>query len=210
MAGKKIRRTLTNDERILWDRVTRDLAPLSEAERNYQASRQDDPAAPLAKPIKPAHPKTTKAKPAAAAKTPATPKPSNQPTRSNPSAAAPAPLGRRMVQRLARGAIAIDGRIDLHGLTQRQAHLRLMGFIRDAHARDARVVLVITGKGRTPGPAHEMDGGEGGVLRRAVPQWLRLPEFASYVSGIDQAHLSHGGSGALYVRLRRRRNPAHL
>ncbi len=84
----------------------------------------------------------------------------------------------------------------MHGLTQAQAHSALLHFLHDAHAREARLVLVITGKGR---------GGETGVLRRQVPQWLGLPEFRSLVVGFEDAHVTHGGEGALYVRLRRAR-----
>ena len=109
---------------------------------------------------------------------------------------ASAPLGRRLRQRVARGKDAIDARLDLHGLTQAQAHSTLLHFLRNAHARDARLVLVITGKGR---------GGETGVLRRQVPQWLGLPEFRSLVVGFEDAHIAHGGEGALYVRVRRTR-----
>ena len=109
-----------------------------------------------------------------------------------------APLGRRLRQRVARGKNAIDARLDLHGLTQAQAHSTLLHFLRNAQARDARLVLVITGKGR---------GGETGVLRRQVPQWLGLPEFRSLVVGFEDAHIAHGGEGALYVRVRRTRAP---
>jgi DNA-nicking Smr family endonuclease len=107
-----------------------------------------------------------------------------------------APLGRRIRARVARGKEAIDGRLDLHGLTQSEAHSALLHFLRSATARDARLVLVITGKGR---------GGEPGVLRRQVPQWLGLPEFRSLVVGFEDAHVAHGGEGALYVRVRRAR-----
>ena len=100
-------------------------------------------------------------------------------------------------QRVARGKHAIDARLDLHGLTQAQAHAALLRFLRNAHERDARLVLVITGKGR---------GGETGVLRRQVPQWLGLPEFRSLVVGFEDAHIAHGGEGALYVRVRRTRS----
>jgi DNA-nicking Smr family endonuclease len=102
-----------------------------------------------------------------------------------------------MKQRVARGKEAIDARIDLHGLTQAQAHSALLHFLRNAHARDARLVLVITGKGR---------GAEPGVLRRQVPQWLGLAEFRSLVVGFEDAHITHGGEGALYVRVRRTRS----
>jgi DNA-nicking Smr family endonuclease len=94
------------------------------------------------------------------------------------------------------GKHEIDARLDLHGLTQSEAHAALLRFLRNAHARDVRLVLVITGKGR---------GGEPGVLRRQVPQWLGLPEFRSLVIGFEDAHIAHGGEGALYVRVRRAR-----
>ena len=107
-----------------------------------------------------------------------------------------APLDRRLKKRVARGREPIDGRIDLHGLTQAEAHGALLRFLRTASGRDARLVLVITGKGR--------DGaGERGVLRRQVPQWLGLPEFRALVVGFEDAHIAHGGEGALYVRVRR-------
>ena len=106
-----------------------------------------------------------------------------------------------MKQRVARGKEAIDARLDLHGLTQAQAHSALLHFLREASARGARLVLIITGKGtRAEGR------GERGVLRRQVPQWFGLPEFRVFVIGFEDAHVAHGGEGALYVRLRRARN----
>jgi DNA-nicking Smr family endonuclease len=111
-------------------------------------------------------------------------------------------LDRRQKQRLARGTEAIDGRIDLHGKTQSEAHASLLGFLRRAQTEGARFVLVITGKGRTSGPG---PSGERGILRRQVPLWLRLPEFRLLVLAVEDAHAAHGGEGALYVRLRRAR-----
>ncbi|MFN3938930.1 MAG: Smr/MutS family protein, partial [Gemmobacter sp.] len=99
--------------------------------------------------------------------------------------------------RVARGKQAIDARLDLHGLTQDEAHGTLLRFLRSASARDARLVLVITGKGNRDGSR--------GVLRRQVPQWLGLPEFRALVVGFEDAHIGHGGEGALYVRVRRER-----
>jgi DNA-nicking Smr family endonuclease len=77
----------------------------------------------------------------------------------------------------------------------------LLAFLHSAQARGGRVVLVITGKGA---PTDDYTS-ERGVLRRQVPRWLRLPEFRSHVVGFEEAHLGHGGEGALYVRLRRGR-----
>jgi DNA-nicking Smr family endonuclease len=117
------------------------------------------------------------------------------------------PLDRRLRARLARGTAAIDGRLDLHGLTQREAHARLKSFLTEAQLRGARVVLVITGKGRPEGAAPLAEDARG-VLRRAVPLWLASPEFRPFVSGFDEAHRTHGGAGALYVRVRRLRESA--
>jgi DNA-nicking Smr family endonuclease len=109
------------------------------------------------------------------------------------------PLQRRDRQRLARGSTTIDARLDLHGKTQAQAHAALLHFLRRVQGDGAAFVLVITGKG-----SDEYAAGRG-VLRRQVPLWLKLPEFAVYVSAFEQAHVSHGGEGAFYVRVRRKK-----
>jgi DNA-nicking Smr family endonuclease len=121
-------------------------------------------------------------------------------TASPPKSAAPllAPLGRRERSKLSRGRMEIDARLDLHGMTQVRAHRALFGFLQRAHGDGLTFVLVITGKGRV-GSAES----ERGVLRRQVPQWLALPEFRSLVVGFEEAHIGHGGEGALYVRIRR-------
>ena len=83
-------------------------------------------------------------------------------------------------------------------MTQARAHRALLSFLQRAHADGAMFVVVITGKGRIGG-----DERETGVLRRQVPNWLELPEFRTIVVGYEQAHIAHGGAGALYVRVRR-------
>jgi DNA-nicking Smr family endonuclease len=178
------RRFLSYEERVLWTTVTKAIEPLRAAAR--LAPEEDaEPAMKVAKPAHPA-PRPKRASPPLAPHRPAPPPPAPPLT----------PLSRRMKRGVARGKHAIDGKLDLHGLTQNEAHGELLRFLRNAHARDARLVLVITGKGR---------GGEPGVLRRQVPQWLGLPEFRSFVVGFEDAHVTHGGEGALYVRVRRAR-----
>jgi DNA-nicking Smr family endonuclease len=179
------RRVLTQDERVLWTIVTKSIAPLRAS--TLDQPDEDDGAAEAPKHV---------AKGARAAKRVTKAAPAAVPPPKQPAPPPLAPLGRRMRARVARGKQAIDGRLDLHGLTQSEAHSALLHFLRNAIARDARLVLVITGKGR---------GGEPGVLRRHVPQWLSLPEFRSLVIGFEDAHVAHGGEGALYVRLRRAR-----
>jgi DNA-nicking Smr family endonuclease len=98
-------------------------------------------------------------------------------------------------EKLAKGRLPIEGRVDLHGMSQEQAYSLLLSFLHRAHAGGVRYVLVITGKGSS-------SGGEG-VLRRAVPAWLSTAPFRPLVSSHDHAARNHGGAGALYVRLRR-------
>jgi DNA-nicking Smr family endonuclease len=173
-------RGLSDDERVLWSTVTRSIAPLKGRKAVKDAA---DAAAIEARP---------KAKPAATA--PAA-------TAAAQRAAPPplAPMDRRTKQRLARGTTEIGGRLDLHGLTQAEAHAALARFLRNAQARDVKVVLVITGKG---GAAAEGRG----VLKRQVPHWLEGVEFRSLVVGFESAGIGHGGAGALYVRVRKGRS----
>jgi DNA-nicking Smr family endonuclease len=181
------RRQLTADERALWTAATRSVARLrsiKSAEPNAQDQGVPVGAPPPAPSVSPR---------------------SKAPSRRVQSTQAPlAPLGRRLLQRVARGNEPLDARIDLHGLTQEAAHHALHRFLRRAQADGAKLVLVITGKGVRA----QTFGEDRGVLRRLVPQWLRLPEFRSVVVGFELAHASHGGEGALYVRIRRARNMA--
>lgn len=103
-------------------------------------------------------------------------------------------------RKLAKGRLQLGGRIDLHGLTQGEAHGLLHSFLYRAHANGLRHVLVITGKGSSLG--------SDGILRQAVPHWFATPSFRALVSAYEFAHQSHGGAGAIYVRLRRN-NEAH-
>jgi DNA-nicking Smr family endonuclease len=120
-------------------------------------------------------------------------------------------LDRQRTRRIAKGGIAIDGRLDLHGLTREGAYSALLAFLGRAQAQGAKTVLVITGKGledvdlRARPMSADLDLAPRGVLKRAVPDWLVSGPFARLVEGFGQAHARHGGAGALYVTLRRLR-----
>lgn len=108
----------------------------------------------------------------------------------------------RAYARMRKGRLVPEARIDLHGMTVAEAHSALNGFLIRAHGSGLRLVLVITGKGK-PVSEQGSAGPKGGVLRHQVPHWLRLPPLGPRVLQVAEAHLSHGGSGALYVYLKK-------
>ena len=102
-------------------------------------------------------------------------------------------VDKRTAERLKRGQLPIEARVDLHGLTQREAHQVLASFLEGARAERRRAVLVITGKG---------EGGQG-VLREAVPRWLNEAAIRPLILAFTHAQPKDGGTGALYILLRR-------
>lgn len=116
-------------------------------------------------------------------------------------------LDRREKKRIVQGRMAIEARLDLHGMTQKEAHSALFGFLRSSQARGFKHVLVITGKGSRGEPDPYSYGSDKGILRRVVPKWLSEPDIRSIIVGFEEAHRSLGGAGALHIRLRARKKP---
>ena len=119
---------------------------------------------------------------------------------------------RRTMQKMTRGNVDIERRLDLHGTGVEMARVLLLQFLRGAHDDGARTVLVITGKGSSPFSRHTLHGAahfhspeRQGQLRRLLPEWLHESEFRHLVSGFQPAHPKHGGGGAYYVKIRRAR-----
>lgn len=174
-------RFLNIEDRILWSKVAGSVTPLPG--RNVpsmpaEIEPEEKPAAPA--PRRSAS-VSVQAKPVTGAE------------------AGPGGLDRLTRRKLAKGRVPIEGKVDLHGLTQREAHGLLLSFLSQARAAGRRHVLIVTGKGSSMGSE--------GILRRAVPQWFSTAAFRGLVSGYEDASRGHGGSGALYVRLRRVREP---
>lgn len=179
------KRALSREEAELWENVTKQAKPLRRRSRPAKGSLEI-----VEEALAPSNSAPSLKLPATIRKIPGPP----------PAPPPLAPLGRRERSKLSRGRKDIDARLDLHGMTQTRAHRMLLNFLQHAQADGMSFVLVITGKGRTVGPESER-----GVLRRQVPQWLGLPEFRSLIVGFEEAHIGHGGEGALYVRVRRAR-----
>ena len=190
MSGRS-RKQLSTEDSILWRTVAKTVKPLAGKRHEEEIPEVEEFAALLGQPKIPPAPKqvTLPLLPAL---------PVAQPAPVLPRGPATA-MERATRTRLAKGRLAIEGKVDLHGMTQSQAHALLLSFLRRAHADGRRHVLVVTGKGTSLGSE--------GVLRRAVPGWLATPPFRLQVSAHEPAAIRHGGSGALYVRLHRQREP---
>jgi DNA-nicking Smr family endonuclease len=189
-AVSRRKRALSEEERVLWESVAKQIKPL-----------RKKPRAPKAQSAAAVEELSIAAKSGALMKSPRAAQPAKTARPDMPPPAPPlAPLGRRERSQLSRGRKAIEGRLDLHGMTQTRAHRALLSFLQRASSDGLTFVLIITGKGR----ASDQESGRG-VLRRQVPEWLSLPEFRALVVGFEEAHIGHGGEGALYVRVRRAR-----
>lgn len=187
--GRKRQGGLTPEDRALWAAYARTIRPLPEREA------PDDGARPAARPQDAGN---------GSDRSGAGSVPAGKIARQEPPK--PAGLDHRTRRHVTRGRVAIEDRIDLHGMRQAEAHRVLAGFIRSAVARRLGLVLVITGKGRASGDgAPWWEARETGVLRRLVPEWLRQPDLSPMVVGFEPASIAHGGEGAFYVRLRRKR-----
>jgi DNA-nicking Smr family endonuclease len=175
--SRKGDRPLRDDERDLWGAFSKAVKPLKKrlAAKAHASKTDASPG--------PARVEKTAKKAAVVAAAPVLPAPKNPPPLAS--------LGRREKAKVARGKVEIGGRLDLHGHTQAEAHSALIAFLRSSAARDKRTVLIITGKS--------------GVLRRQVPLWLALPDLRELIVGFETAAITHGGEGALYVRVRRAR-----
>ncbi len=85
--------------------------------------------------------------------------------------------------------------VDLHDMTQQQAHQYLISSLVQAYARGQRHILLVTGKGNLLQ--------SGGVIRRQFIRWLEASPLAHHISGIHPASRRDGGDGAFYIVLRR-------
>jgi len=194
------KRKLTPEEERLWRLAMKDTEPLG-------TLLGDAPATPPAKPlksIKANQPPVKKKRPDPAPSTHA-PKPSPRKQE--------LPLhhlDRRSTQQVRRGQVHVDGKLDLHGMRQHQAHEALNSYVSSAQRSGKRIILVVTGKGQEARSDHPWGRDEdsfttrgGGVLQSQVPQWLAQAPLRQMIFSVQQAHPHHGGSGALYVFLKK-------
>ena len=174
------RRSLTDDEKEIWERITRLDAPLNARPKHIPEVKR-----PLffETPRRYTDTPSMNEMPGAYAAL---------------ESGAYAGIDRNTAERFRKGERAFDGTLDLHGMTREKARAALHVFILGHYERGSRCLLVITGKGA---------GAQGGgVIRASLPQWLAEPALRPMVLALDGAQAKHGGSGAYYVLLRRARH----
>ena len=198
--------SLTDDDLDLWRRVARSATPLDQRSRNVplpqaeagKAARQKRmaPSGPAQRdPLKPFEIGTSSNR--------GGPEHDLAPTLERSLAAQPLRMDKKVFGRLKRGKLRPERKIDLHGMTLNQAHPQLNRFISSAYADGCRLVIVVTGKGRSGRDEGGPIPTPKGVLRNQVPRWLGAPPLSAMVLQVTDAHVRHGGSGAYYVYLRR-------
>ena len=135
-------------------------------------------------------------------KKPRPPSPASPPPKKHGPTKNPSGVDGNTARRLKRGELVPDAKLDLHGLTEADAHRALGAFLLSAHRRGDRLVLVVTGKGGVSSDPERVRG----VLKTMVPRWLEEAPLARLIADKRGAHIRHGGPGALYVYLRKAKN----
>ncbi len=174
-------RRLTPEEKRLWSEVKKTIAPLHDGEEAQAEPAVLAPAPELSvrKPVKVRLPESA---------------PARRPARKTSTGMFDG-IDHHMSRRFVQGELAIDATLDLHGMSSPRAHERFMRFVEQGYTARQRMLLVITGKGRAGS----------GVLRAALPAWVSDESMARYVLALHPAQAHHGGDGAYYILLRRRR-----
>ena len=200
MTRRRKPRALSAEDKALWEKVTATAIPLHAPEPRAEIENLPDAIA--AAPLPPVpEPRSLR------------PGPKPQPAKATFTLAPPVELthaaahpdmDRKRFETLRKGKLKPEARIDLHGMTADRAHGALISFILRSRADGLRLLLVITGKGKRQDPDAFVPE-RLGVLRHAVPEWLRQPPTGPMILQIATAHRKHGGEGAYYVYLRRQR-----
>lgn len=199
--AKRGKRGLTDEDKALWNRVAATANPM---DRRGAPTILEPPKPSGTKSQHPTPEKTPEPVPAFRIGEKATKTASASPPSSQETPQPPIRMDHGTHKRMARGKLKPEGRLDLHGMTLSEAHPALIKFIFQAYETQKRLVLVITGKGK------DRDAGgpipiRRGILRHQVPAWLTTPPLSAMILDIREAHQRHGGSGAFYVYLKRRR-----
>lgn len=187
---------MNEDDQAVWDDYVKDIQPVEEEEESFQALLDEaDISDRQEKPLKRTTSKCTYQKDKDLKKSDIKPQ----------GGALPAQLDRRTEEKLRKGKMPIEGRLDLHGMNQTQAHESLVRFVASCYDQGLRCVLVITGKGKSKSTSNDWLSPSKGILKENVPLWLEERPLKDIVLKFFKAQPKDGGSGALYIYIKRKR-----
>jgi|CXWL01.1.fsa_nt_gi DNA-nicking Smr family endonuclease len=176
------KRSLTPEEKKLWKHITRNDVPLKVDIETEESEEMENAEIIQPEPIE----KSSKKQ-----QTVDISKRSNSPSKIKPLGDYSG-IDRNTAERFRKGDAPIDATLDLHGMTRENAHRALVAFIGQQMKLESRRLLVITGKGS-------------GILRSSLPDWLTAPNLSEAILAFDVAKQKHGGAGAYYILLKRKR-----
>ncbi|MDJ0979306.1 MAG: Smr/MutS family protein [Erythrobacter sp.] len=190
-------RGLSAEERAAWARLAESVTPLAGRTRPVATPKPHDTQPAKPKPVGTARPQRVKPAPPARVAAPSRP---TSPKRLNEAQAG---LDSHWERRFKGGRVEPDLTLDLHGHTLGAAYTRISAGLDQARAMGARVVLVIAGRERPVDPADRASAR--GAIRAKLLDWLAAGPHADAIAAVRKAHRSHGGDGALYLILKRKR-----
>jgi len=215
-----------DDGERLWKKLAEGVKPLAETKHGKHAKPIPSPLAGKPSPLEGEVPARSadgggERKPGAGGEAPLRPglRPGHLPLKGGGQSSPPplvsgqlAGLDRRSAEKLRKGQMAVEATLDLHGMTQAAAHAAVARFIAARHAGGTRCVLIVTGKGKAADPFRPKAppgrftfSADRGVLREALPRWLNEPALRAHIIAVSPARPEHGGAGAVYVLLKRKR-----
>lgn len=112
---------------------------------------------------------------------------------------------RKTDEKIRKGEMEIEGRLDLHGNTAVAARKKLLAYVIKSHGQGKRCVLLVTGKGLSGSQTSEWYESGKGIIRREFRLWLEDKSVNALILLVTEAQPKHGGSGAFYIYLRKNR-----
>ena len=115
-------------------------------------------------------------------------------------------IDKKKLNLLKRGKLQPEYILDLHGMNTVIAKKKSIEFIKYNYLNGKRLLLIITGKGKSTRTSFIENGNQIGIIRKSLKSWLYESEMRIKILGIVSSHINHGGEGAFYIYLKKNKN----
>ena len=112
-------------------------------------------------------------------------------------------IDKKKLNLLKRGKLQPEFVLDLHGMNTIKAKKKSIEFIRSNYLNGKRLLLIITGKGKSSKTCFSDNGTQIGIIRKSLKSWLYESDMRTKILGIVSSHINHGGEGAFYIYLKK-------